>query len=439
MPTSAVKIIRPLLPLFVLAVALWLVYAAFFKSASANPSFTIAVIPDTQNYIDFRHQKAQGFVLDGSEMFIRQMEYIASRSAASGGDIIFAASVGDVWQHQTRLIDEAHEQRGMGIEPDPILARRAKRTEEVLNIELPTAVEGYRILHQAGIPFGVAPGNHDYDAAWSVAGYPPNREKKWSERERTVEDFGILHIGGLDNFRFVFGEQTEFFRDKPWYVASYKGGANSVQKFSAAGYEFLHIALEMQPGNDVLEWVESVLRDNPDRPTIITTHDYLNALGERRPQPLIDLARIEPEFHNSAEQVWHKLIRQHDQIFMVLCGHHYGQAMRIDKNEFGNPVYQILADYQIRGQAGLDAGSNRLVGLGDGWLRLMRFDFSSEPATIAVQTYSSHYQAYSSEFEPYAAWYRQGEQPEMNDLEFLASDDFIIRLDGFNQRFDKAD
>ena len=76
------------------------------------------------------------------------------------------------------------------------------------------------------MPFGVAPGNHDYDAAWSVLGYPPNRRKKWSELERTVEDFGILHVGGLNNFRRVFGDDTSFFKNKSWYVASYRGGAN---------------------------------------------------------------------------------------------------------------------------------------------------------------------------------------------------------------------
>ena len=435
MPIPAVKKVLPVPFLLFAAAALW--YA--FEYAPEDLSFTLAVIPDTQNYIDFRHQRAQGFEFDSSELFIQQMRYVASRGIRNGGDIAFVASVGDVWQHQTKPVDEEHERRGIGIEPDPILARRAVRAEEVLTIELPTAVEGYRILHRAGIPFGVAPGNHDYDAAWSVAGYPPNRNKTWSELGRTVEDLGILHVAGLDNFRSVFGDQTEFFRDKPWYVASFRGGANSAQIFSAAGYDFLHITLEMQPGDRVLAWVESVLAEYPGLPTIITTHDYLNADGERLPQPLVDLARIDPMFHNSAEQVWQKLISRHDQIFLVLCGHHVGQSLRVDRNAAGNPVYQILADYQSRGQTAIDAGRKRRVDLGDGWLRLMRFDFSLEPAIVEVQTYSSHYRQFSSDMDQYADWYKQREQPEMTDPEFFAADEFSIRLDGFADRFARND
>ncbi len=401
-------------------------------------AFTLAVIPDTQNYIDFRHQKAEGYELDGSKMFIEQMRFVAANAVGNGGDIAFVASVGDVWQHQTKRIDPVHRGRGIDIEPDPILGRRSVRKQQVLNFELPTAIEGYRIVSQAGLPFGVAPGNHDYDASWSVAGYPPNRSKKWSELERTVEDFGILHVGGLDNFRSVFGDDTEFFAGKPWYVASYRGGASSAQRFDAGGYAFLHFALEMSPGDDVLRWVELVMQKYPGLPTIVTTHDYLSVSGERKPYPLIDLALVDPGFNNSAEQLWQKLLRRHDQIFMLLCGHQHGQNMRVDLNDSGNPVYQILADYQSRGQAGLDAGRKRRGGLGDGWLRLMRFDFAASPARIGVRTYSSHYRSYSLDTAQYARWYKKQEHPQLSDAEYHAMDDFVILLDGFAQRFAAA-
>jgi hypothetical protein len=429
-PINIQRLIRkPLLAVLLL----WCANQAI--AGADETSFTLAVIPDTQNYIDFRHQKVPGFENAAGEMFLRQMRYVASRSVGNGGDIAFVASVGDVWQHQTLWIDPEHQKRGIDIEPDPILGKRSKRTEEVLSIELPMAREGYRIISDAGLPFGVAPGNHDYDASWSVAGYPPNRSKEFSELERTVEDFGILHVGGLDNFRSVFGDDTHFFRNKPWYVASYKGGANSAQKFSAGGYEFLHIAFEMAPGDDVLRWAETVLAEHPGLPTIVTTHDYLNVSGERRPHPLIDLARVDPDFHNSAEQLWQKFISWHDQIFMVLCGHHHGQSYRVDGNVEGNPVYQVLADYQGRGQAVFDAGFKRRMGLGDGWLRLMTFDFATQPGTIAVKTFSSHYDRFSSDTKEYADWYKEREQPHMSDGEFHAADEFVIRLDGFGERF----
>ncbi len=432
------KIARQLLLAQLLFAALLLVTACQIGVKSSSSSFSLAVIPDTQNYIDFRHQKAEGFNLDSSTLFIDQMRYLAANGVNNGGEIAFVASVGDVWQHQTKTMDPDHKIRGFKIEPNPIMARNAKRTEKVLSVELPTAIEGYRIISDAGLPFGVAPGNHDYDAAWSVAGYSPNREKNFSSLEKTVKDLGILHIGGLDNFRTVFGENTKFFKNKPWYVASFKGGANSAQKFSAGGYNFLHLALEMQPGDDVIAWAASVISSYPGVPTIITTHDYQNSDGKRLPNPLIDLAQIDPKTHNSAQQLWDKLIRQHNQIFLVLCGHQRGQSFRVDRNNFGSPVYQILADYQDRGQVAVEAGHKKPQGIGDGWLRLMRFDFSTTIATIAVKTFSSYYKIFSSQVEDYADWYKEREQPNMSDTDFYAADDYTINLEGFAQRFKSA-
>ncbi len=404
--------------------------------SNAFPPFDIAVIPDTQNYLDYSHQTSEGFAIDGSELFIAQMRDIAGRE-----NIAFVASVGDVWQHQSLDLDPEHASRGFKAIANPFFAAVLAPTDQAQAVEIPKAIEGYRILAAAGIAFGVAPGNHDYDAMWSAEGFPPNLKKNPRELTMTPEDIGLLHIGGLDNFRSVFGDDGEFFREQPWYVASYAGGADSAQIFSAGGYRFLHIALEMAAGDEVLAWAASVIEDNPGLPTIITTHDYLNAHGERRASPIVDLKRIDPDHHNTAEEVFNKLVSQHDQVFLVLCGHHHGQSRRKDDNRFGHAVHQILADYQGRGQAGLDAGQpidpmRRMPsGLGDGWYRLMTFDLASDPPRVQVRTWSSHYQTLSTDLETYADWYRRGEQPKMTDAEFVASDAFELVLDDFRERF----
>ncbi len=401
--------------------------------APVASTFTIAVIPDTQNYIDYRHQQAEGFALDGTDLFIAQMEDIAARK-----DVVFVAAVGDVWQHSSIKVDPEHAARGLGAVDNPLLDPSLAPTPKTLSVEIPAAVEGYRVLARAGKPFGVAPGNHDYDAFWSIQGprYDKPRER-WNPLEG---DVGVIHVGGLDNFRTVFGSDGEFFSEQSWYVDSFRGGANSAQVFNAGGYRFLHIALEMSPGDGVLQWVEAVLTDHPNYPTIITTHEHLDARGERFSYPIIDLAAMDPEHHNSPEQLWQELIQDWDQIFMVLCGHHHGQSLRVDNNRYGNPVYQILADYQGRGQAGIDAGQPRAdngtpVGLGDGWYRLMHFDLAPDTPTVTVETWSSHYRSYSRDMASYAAWYRDYEQPGMGDAEFFAADDFTLELTGFHQRF----
>ncbi len=249
--------------------------------------------------------------------------------------IAFVAAVGDVWQHQSLPIDKQHADRGMGSVANPLFAGHFDPTPKTQSIEIPKAIEAYQILADAEMPFGVAPGNHDYDAMWNSDQFPPNTKKPREELGLSVEDIGMLHVGGLDNFRSAFGDDKPFFKGKPWYVASFRGGANSAQVFTAGGYEFLHFALEMHAGDEVVAWVESVMAKYPGRPTILSTHDYLDTAGQRHPNPIIDLDRVDPDEHNSAEELFAELIAKNDQIFLVLCGHQHGQSFRVDPEREG--------------------------------------------------------------------------------------------------------
>jgi hypothetical protein len=414
---------------------------------SDDGTFTIAVIPDTQNMLDFSHQKAAGFALDSAALFIEEMQYIADNTVGNGGEIAFVASVGDVWQHQTLAIDPDHQARGFRVIENALFASEILVTEKTTTVEMPKALEGFRLIAQTGVPFGVAPGNHDYDAMWSDSAFPPdyNRIGELLSPGGGLANYdpailGMLHIGGLANFTSVFGEQTAFFKDKDWYVSSFNGGADSAQVFTAGGYRFLHIALEMQPSDDVLAWAQSVIDSHTGLPTIITTHDYLSQHGERTPTPIIDLKRVDPTAHNSAEELWSEFISRNDQVFLVLCGHQHGQALRIDNNAAGHKVYQVLADYQDRGQAGLDAGQprtrdGRIFGIGDGWFRLMQFDTAADVPTVDVKTYSTHYDVLSDDLPQYAQWYKEGEQPDMTDQQFYQADSYRLALDDFRARF----
>ena len=418
---------------------------------TVSNTFTIAVIPDTQNMTDFTHQTnyqvndSVNFPIDASTQFYSMMEYISDNTITRGGDIAFVTSVGDIWQHQTEIVDAEHAASGFSHDPYTIIANSGEvfPTSETVNFEMPLAKKGYQLLSQTGIPFGVAPGNHDSDAMWSEASFEsdPSRLNEIYTLGLIPEIVGMLHIGGHDNFNTVFGSETEFFKNKSWYISSYNGGANSAQKFEAAGYTFINISFEMHPGDDVLAWAQTVIDENPGLPTMITTHDFLKENGQREANPIIDLARMDPEHHNSSEDVFEKFVKPNDQIFLILCGHHHGKAMRVDNNNNGNQVFQVLADYQDRGQTVLDADPNLRTaygskyGIGDGWLRLMNFNFEGDTPTIEVKTYSSHYNNYSDEVSNYSEWYKADENPDVSDSEFYALDSFTIDLSDFKNRF----
>ena len=411
------------------------------EPSESGGSFTIAMIPDTQNYLDYTHQKAEGFAIDAAELFLQQMQWIAERGRSSGGDIDFVASVGDTWQHQTLWIDPEHMAMGIGRVENPLLMGHIDPTSKVGEVEVPKAIEGYQLIAAAGIPFGVPPGNHDYDAIYNVDTHPPNLTMKPEELGFAIEDIGLLHFGGLVSFLSAFGDDSPFFAGKLWYVDSFDGGTSTAQVFEAGGYRFLHLALEMQPGDDVIEWASGVIEEHPGKPTIVSTHDYLSPIAERRAGGFLDLTLVDSENHNTPQQLFVKLIEPSNQIFLVLCGHYGGQAFRVDENAAGHRVYQVLADYQDRGQVGLDAGPppggmmGRPTEIGDGWLRLLRFDTTSNPPTIQMQTFSTYYEQYSSELSKYASWYRAHEQPKMTDEEFLAAEEYEIVRDDFRARF----
>lgn len=396
---------------------------------SPDRAFEIAVIPDTQNYLSYRHQRIQGFPFDASEIFLGQMHYVRRNLRANGGQVAFVVSVGDVWEHPSLPIDPAHEARGFRRVDSPLLDSNWGPTEQVRTFEMPLARRGYGLI--AGLtPFGVAPGNHDYDAFWTDANNPPKPEMK------TPDDMGVLHVGGLDNFVAVFGSQSDFFRDKPWYVASHDRGADSAQVFEAGGYRFLNIALQFDPPNASLDWAKSVIARYPGTPTILTVHNFLDNQGRRFSPRVIDSHVIDPQ-DNTPEMVWQKLVAPNDQIFMVLSGHNAGQAFRIDDNNAGHKVYQIMADYQDRGQTLIEHGlkPGPFLGMGDGWMRMMRFDTSRAASLVTVRTYSTHYRAYSTDLPDYARWYKAKEKPHLSDVEFLKQDDFRFTMPDFIARF----
>jgi len=406
--------------------------ASAAKPADDAP-FTIAVIPDTQNYLDYSHQKAAGFPFDAAPMFIEQMQYVADHLKSQGGDIAFVSGMGDVWQHQTLQIDPAHAARGFKRVANPIMDPMFAPTGKVLTIEIPKAQEGYALV--AGkAPFSVVPGNHDYDAMWTDAGHPP------AAKFVDMSSLGMLHSGGLDNFRKAFSDQSPFFKGQRWYVASHDGGADSAQIFTAGGYRFLHIGLQFDPPNASLAWAAEVIKKYPGVPTIISTHYFLQTDGQRLPNSIIDNHAVDPE-DNTPQMVWDKLISQNDQIFLVLCGHEHAQAFRADDNRFGHKVYQVLADYQSRYQTATEAGYKGFQqeeGIGDGWMRLMTFDMKGAAPRVHVHTYSTYYKKESVDMPDYAAWYKPTEKPKLTDAEFRAQDDFTFDLTDFRSRFGKG-
>lgn len=318
--------------------------------------FTIAVISDTQNYTDVARAQPRGI-----DVFMGQMRYLVDTRAEK--NLVFVTHVGDVVQH-----GDGRFRTGPKDQP----------TDWNTRAEWMLANRAISILSEAGLPFGLSPGNHDYDNYAWPAEVGPSRP-----------------LAGGKAWNAWFGPNSSHFAGKRWYGGASPDGLSSYQQFSAGGKRFLHLSLEMEASPAVLDWAQGVINHHQGQPTIVTTHEWLdpNFTGATT-RSNDNKAYFDGAANLPPDQVWERFIRRNDQIFLVLAGHDWtptkegrsnGENLRIDQNDAGYPVYQTVQDYQGNtigpdGTPGSDNG-------GAGWMRFIEFDTRAK--TMHFYTYST--------------------------------------------------
>jgi hypothetical protein len=195
------------------------------------------------------------------------------------------------------------------------------------------AVAAMNILQPPGgtsvIPYGLSPGNHD------------------------------MLDGGL-NFLANFG--PSHFSADTWYGGSSPSHLSSFQTFSAGGYNFLHISLEVNASAmtspTALAWAQDVIQSHPGLPTIVSVHSYLDQTTRG----------------DNGDSLWNNFIHSTPQIFMVLNGHFGGTNQQISINDVGGNVIEMLSNYQYFANGG------------NGFFRELIFD--PDDGLIRIRTYS---------------------------------------------------
>jgi hypothetical protein len=288
------------------------------QNQEASESFTIAVLPDTQFYCDTRHKlSSQWGNGDLRRYFLEQTQWV--RDNQERLNIAFLVHEGDIVQAD-----------------DPEEWAIAKEAMSILD---------------GKVPYCMCLGNHDM-------GY-----KKTDENRYGFE----IAVDRSTHFNEFF--PREKFAERPEFGATFHPDRhdNSWYHFDASGMQFLIIALECKPRDEVLEWANQVVAEHPDHRVIVLTHSYLNANKTRTKGGM----KIKG---NLGEQMWQTFVRKHKNIFMVLCGHVLGEAGLTSTGDHGNPVHQILSDYQEMNNGG------------ESWLRYMVFE--PEANKIGIHTYN---------------------------------------------------
>ncbi|MFO7974638.1 MAG: metallophosphoesterase [Candidatus Hydrogenedentota bacterium] len=193
------------------------------------------------------------------------------------------------------------------------------------------------------VPYSVVPGNHDMKSV----------DKK------------LTRETPLYNKYFP----PERFSEQPWYGGHMgDNNASNYCLFEAAGMKFLVLSLHFAPNTAMLEWAADVMNEHPEHRVILVTHYHMRPEGRAA-----DEAPYGIQGH-VGERLWNAFIKKQPSIFMVVSGHVLGVHHQVATNDAGEPVIEILCDYQ-----GEENGGN-------GWLQTMRF--VPEKNKIYVEAYS---------------------------------------------------
>lgn len=214
------------------------------------------------------------------------------------------------------------------------------------------AKQAMNLLLEVGLAHGTVMGNHD-DIE------PPDLEHGQTYQTNYLSYFG-----------------PKVFEDCPWYAGTSPGGAANYQLMEHQGYRILFLNFSIDHPQAELVWARGVIEANPDALIIVGTHRYLydfklfaGRYGETVQTPfgeqVVDDNPVPgAEDPNNGEELFNELVRTYPNIFMIHAGHFHSEWLRQDAvNAGGNPLIQILTDYQSTRNGG------------DGWLRIYSLDF----------------------------------------------------------------
>lgn len=292
-------------------------------SAPASKIFSIVALPDTQIY---SHQYPA--------IFTAQTQWIADNAGALNikfvlheGDIVNLPAPGDrQWNNASRAM---------------------------------------RILDDAGIPYALAVGNHDYQD----------------------------HAATRDSSGFNRAFPVSRYSARPWFGGTVEPGKmdNAFHTFTAGGSKWLVMALEYGPRHGAIEWANNIISGHPDHNAIILTHAFVDydgsLIGQKasHPTPHNDGIHSQPGGAADGVQLWNWLIRHHGNIRMVVSGHISppGVARRVDTGDHGNRILSMAANYQHEENGG--GGFLRIITVGP------------DAGTATVRTYSPTMNAHKTD------------------------------------------
>ncbi|MEJ1154636.1 LamG-like jellyroll fold domain-containing protein [Microbacterium marmarense] len=213
--------------------------------------------------------------------------------------------------------------------------------QERVTTEWDAAQRAMQILTDGGMTYSVLPGNHDVQ----------------NPGARSTED-------AASNYRQRFGAAAMQRQAGEQLIGTFQDGLSSAYLFEAEGHTWMSLAIAWNASDDTFAWAQGILDAHPDVPVILSSHAIVNIAEDQ----------MSPAYWWWGDHLFDQLITGNDQVIMTLNGHFHGSTMQTRTNDAGNPVYQILTDYQMAADGG------------NGIMTLLEFDLTND--RIDVETVS---------------------------------------------------
>ncbi len=304
--------------------------------------------------------------------FLLQSAAMAEEKAAESFSVVllpdtqlYSEKFPEIYQAQTEWIKANVEKRNI-----KFVIHLGDIVQNATIREFIVADKAHAVLDDV-VPYSMVPGNHDMKTV----------------NKRLTRD--------TTNYNKYFPPSR--YKHQSWY-GGHKGETNDNNYcfFEVGDLKFMVVSLEFAPTDETIDWARNIISQHKNRRVIVATHCYMRPTMRDTSSP----RRYGIE-GNSGEELFQKLIRKHDNIDMVMCGHVLGVGLLKSKNDFGNEVIEMLTDYQ-----GLPNGGN-------GWLRILKFVPGEN--RIDVETYSPLLKKInSSEKHTYQLDYQM--QPQKTDV-----------------------
>jgi hypothetical protein len=221
-----------------------------------------------------------------------------------------------------------------------------------------------KVLNGA-IPYTIVGGNHDYGPGG-----------KASTRDTLMNDY------------FSYTEIATW----PTFGGSMEVGKldNTYHLFEAGGTEWIIFNLEWGPRDSTIAWAREIYNQNQNRKGILVTHAYMYSDdtrydwatkgGSQNWNPHAAVYST-PGGVNDGQELWDKFVKDYN-FAMTLNGHvlNDGTGYLLENNLAGEPVHQMLINYQMRSLGG------------EGYMRIL--EFQPDGQTVNVTSYSAVYDSF---------------------------------------------